>query len=714
MSDPKPIGGDWVENVDPSSGRKYYANVKTQETTWTYPTELNETGEKAEADEWQAKEDPSSGRTYYYNTRTQETSWTLPTAAAEGGDNDAKNWSSKVDPSSNRTYYFNSVTRETTWTKPAGFTEEGEAAEATAETTAEATETAATKTDAQKPAKKASGKAEASDGKGDKADRFARLRKIREETRKAKEQGSDSGSASTPSVTTVTKKLNLTSFTDVAIDQVRRMKMEEYAENHFNLNRKGMLGKRTDMDKILSFKKKLIKTSLTHLESSLSADAVQAFKNVVSFMGDRESGKDLGEHAKKLLKNTLVAPKEIRDEIYCQLVKQTRKNPNPWSCKRGWILMAICAGTFPPSEEFMPYLMSWADENEENEDLKMYCRYVKVRLTKTREQGERREVPTSMEMEATTQRKPVVVRVFFLDGSWMSLPCESWTTVAELNEMVASRLGIKEENQEAFAAFEIAKKSEEERALDDKERVLDVLSLWQCAYDTERLHHKSKNSFIELYQFVYKVKFFFEPSQDDPVATRMFYIQAVHNVIDESYPCNKEQDFVTLAALQAQEDFGDYTGDATVLDDKLVKFLPPGMLGSRDLDLKDMILKIYQKLNGYTKEQAQLNYLEYVKSWDIYGSTYFQVECSGKDFPPEVVIAINAKWIIMVNMETKDYIQKWSSSEVVTFGSSNASFVLVTGTLVSQSKVVFRTEQGAEMNKLVHAYTNKILNKKSY
>ena len=27
----KRIGGDWVENIDPSSGKTYYANLTTQE-----------------------------------------------------------------------------------------------------------------------------------------------------------------------------------------------------------------------------------------------------------------------------------------------------------------------------------------------------------------------------------------------------------------------------------------------------------------------------------------------------------------------------------------------------------------------------------------------------------------------------------------------------------------------------------------------------------
>lgn len=34
----KKIGGNWVEAVDATSGKTYYANLITKETTWSYPS----------------------------------------------------------------------------------------------------------------------------------------------------------------------------------------------------------------------------------------------------------------------------------------------------------------------------------------------------------------------------------------------------------------------------------------------------------------------------------------------------------------------------------------------------------------------------------------------------------------------------------------------------------------------------------------------------
>mgnify|MGYP003873645779 CR=1 FL=1 len=47
--------------------------------------------------------------------------------------------------------------------------------------------------------------------------------------------------------------------------------------------------------------------------------------------------------------SALLPTQAIRDEIYCQIIKQLTRNPNPESVSRGWQLMGICLETFPPN-----------------------------------------------------------------------------------------------------------------------------------------------------------------------------------------------------------------------------------------------------------------------------------------------------------------------------------------------------------------------------
>lgn len=42
-----------------------------------------------------------------------------------------------------------------------------------------------------------------------------------------------------------------------------------------------------------------------------------------------------------------------RDEIYCQICKQLVKNRSKRSQMKGWTLLSVCLGIFPPSDLFM-------------------------------------------------------------------------------------------------------------------------------------------------------------------------------------------------------------------------------------------------------------------------------------------------------------------------------------------------------------------------
>ena len=47
----------------------------------------------------------------------------------------------------------------------------------------------------------------------------------------------------------------------------------------------------------------------------------------------------------------------LRDEIYCQLCNQTWLNKNDANAERGWLLMAHCLSSFPPSPVLAKYLL---------------------------------------------------------------------------------------------------------------------------------------------------------------------------------------------------------------------------------------------------------------------------------------------------------------------------------------------------------------------
>eukprot|EP00494_Astrolonche_serrata_P033348 UN33617 len=81
---------NWKEYLDEASGREYYANIVTNETTWEKPQcmiDLEEANVPIQniqsppvddASEWEKWMDDDTGREYWYNKSTQETTWENP------------------------------------------------------------------------------------------------------------------------------------------------------------------------------------------------------------------------------------------------------------------------------------------------------------------------------------------------------------------------------------------------------------------------------------------------------------------------------------------------------------------------------------------------------------------------------------------------------------------------------------------------------------
>lgn len=81
----------WKELTDSSSGKKYYWNIQTNETTWTKP-EISQTTEVDQKeyfpkndslpDGWVKKIHPSTQQPYYLHVPSNKTSFSLPTSSS--------------------------------------------------------------------------------------------------------------------------------------------------------------------------------------------------------------------------------------------------------------------------------------------------------------------------------------------------------------------------------------------------------------------------------------------------------------------------------------------------------------------------------------------------------------------------------------------------------------------------------------------------------
>jgi len=176
---------------------------------------------------------------------------------------------------------------------------------------------------------------------------------------------SSSSSSSSSSPTSTENKISAGPFADVTteqlLEQLEGLRFEDFILKNFNLNRKGVGKTQTTIEKISNWKKDLIKLSLlSHSESDIEKAAVQVFRNITGYMGDRRSKKSKLQHIKKMYNAVQThSNSKFQDEIYCQICKQTNKNPSLASTINGWEIMMLCLAVFPPSANLMLYLMAY-------------------------------------------------------------------------------------------------------------------------------------------------------------------------------------------------------------------------------------------------------------------------------------------------------------------------------------------------------------------
>ena len=417
------------------------------------------------------------------------------------------------------------------------------------------------------------------------------------------------------------------------------------------------VGQVQSADRLLQFKKSLIKKSLLKANRHLDAIACQLFKNLMSYMGDRKSSKGCKEHCKKMLRITLSAPTGIRDEVYVQLMKQTSGNPRRESEQRGWELILHCLHFFPPSRLILDSVRDYLEKTilKHGNNAGLDCPPAVLQLRRDQHSvltlaqlclltlpavvasGPRLNVPSDYELTCLVDFSPIYMRLLTChDGFFHTFKLSSFTRVKDLVQEMTARLdlgsggelmGLYEsqapdasifttdeaetrkaprlENCIADPHFFSSRRLNDERLCEDERRVLDVLSSWEneplqqemtadelnasdSLYSSafikkdDRLYKKNKKELHHLnldellveksdrqrstadHPNVLRLKFkvvlkISEPAlSHDKQAVSLLYWQVYRDTLVERYPL-QDKDVGTLAALWLQATYGNYT-----------------------------------------------------------------------------------------------------------------------------------------------------------
>ena len=464
----------------------------------------------------------------------------------------------------------------------------------------------------------------------------------------------------------------------------------EYEQTHLNKRYKGFFNA-MNPDEIIQWQGQLLKKTLIKLPSSLEEIALQLFKNLVSYMGDRSSSKAPQLHAIKHTRLAMRSPEEVKDEAYLQVIKQITRNPNPNRCMRGWNLFAIMASCYPPSMELYHALIHYLLDiiKTGDEDLAKRANYIAIRLSKTFE-SRRKISPSDIEIKHVEAMKPIVIQMNFFSGAATSCQVESYTTIRELKTIVMRKLSLNISRIPYFSIYEMCFKPDciEERYLNEFEKVCDILSVWQ----KETENFKKKNIDVE-FKFYLKLLLYYEYNPEDIDSVTMTYVQCCFEANKGRYNLS-EEDILKLAAIQLYIDYGHLSQEEmqNSLKEHIKGFVPYDKFQINSEDAwAEKILQQYNNTNLASKLEAKNAYLNILKQNELFQSCQFickydskmnnannnsQKEANPCHITEDCIVAVKPHEIVICD-SNRNKIYSFPLTILASWGVNSDTFVLV-------------------------------------
>ncbi|XP_042508441.1 kinesin-like protein KIN-14I isoform X2 [Macadamia integrifolia] len=477
---------------------------------------------------------------------------------------------------------------------------------------------------------------------------------------------------------------------------------------------------------MLCFQKDPIPTSLLKINSDLVSRAIKLFLIILKYMGidssDRVTPVSLEERIElvaKLYKHTLKRS-ELRDELFTQISKQTRNNPDRQSLIRAWELMYLCASSMPPSKDIGAYLSDYVHQVAHGVNIDSQVQVLALNtlnaLKRSGKAGPRHTIPGREEIEALLTSRKLTTIVFFLDETFEEITYDMATSVGDAVEELAGI--IKLSACCSFSLFECRKvvtgskspdPGNEYIGLDDNKYIGDLLAEFKAAKD------RSKGEILHC-KLCFKKKLFRESDEAviDPMFVQLSYVQLQHDYILGNYPVVRD-DAAQLSALQILVEIG-WVGNPESCTDwtsLLERFLPRQIAitrARRDWELD--ILSRYHSMEHLSKDDARQQFLRIVRTLPYGNSVFFSVRKIDDPIgllPGRIILGINKRGVHFFRPVPKEYLHSSELRDIMQFGSSNTAVFFKMRVAGILHIFQFETKQGEEICVALQTHINDVM-----
>ncbi|XP_012581162.1 PREDICTED: unconventional myosin-VIIa isoform X2 [Condylura cristata] len=489
--------------------------------------------------------------------------------------------------------------------------------------------------------------------------------------------------------------------------------LEEFSYDYFRPPPKHtlsrvMVSKARGKDRLWSHTREPLKQALLKKilgSEELSQEACMAFIAMLKYMGDYPSKRmrSVNELTDQIFEGALKA-EPLKDEVYVQILKQLTDNHIRYSEERGWELLWLCTGLFPPSNILLPHVQRFL-QSRKHCPLAIDCLQ---RLQKALRNGSRKYPPHLVEVEAIQHKTTQIFhKVYFPDDTDEAFEVESTTKAKDFCQNISARLLLK--SSEGFSLF--VKIADKVISVPENDFFFDFV---RHLTDWIKKARPVKDGILPslTYQVFFMKKLWTTtvPGKD-PMADSIFhYYQELPKYLRGYHKCTREE-VLQLGALIYRVKFEEDKSYFPSIPKLLRELVPQDLIRqvSPD-DWKRSIVAYFNKHAGKSKEEAKLAFLKLIFKWPTFGSAFFEVkQTTEPSFPEILLIAINKYGVSLIDPRTKDILTTHPFTKISNWSSGNTYFHITIGNLVRGSKLLCETSLGYKMDDLLTSYISQML-----
>ncbi|XP_032034078.1 unconventional myosin-XV [Hylobates moloch] len=470
------------------------------------------------------------------------------------------------------------------------------------------------------------------------------------------------------------------------------------------------------LEDMLCFTKTPLQESLIELsDSSLNKMATDMFLAVMRFMGDAplkgQSDLDVLCNLLKLCEDHEV----MRDECYCQVVKQITDNTSSKqdSCQRGWRLLYVVTAYHSCSEVLHPHLTRFLQDVSRTPGLPFQgiAKACEQNLQKTLRFGGRLELPSSIELRAMLAGRSSKRQLFLLPGGLeRHLKIKTCTVALDVVEEICAEMALtRPEAFSEYVIFVVTNRGQHVCPLSRRAYILDVASEMEQVDGGYMLWFRRVlwDQPLKFENELYVTMHYNQVLPD--------YLKGLFSSVPASRPSEQLlQQVSKLASLQHRAKDHFYLPSVREVQEYIPAQLYRTTAGSTWLNL---VSQHRQQTQALSPHQARAQFLGLLSALPMFGSSFFFIQsCSNIAVPAPCILAVNHNGLNFLSTETHELMVKFPLKEIQstrtqrpTPNSSYPYVEIALGNVAAQRTLQLQLEQGLELCRVVAVHVENLL-----